>query len=224
MAKHALIAGASRGLGLGLTAEFLKRGWTVVATQRSHSPGLAALEAPGLRVETVDINDDGAVAALRERLAGEQFDLVFVVAGVSNGAMATLPKTAREDCTRIFQTNSVSPVLFADAFAGQVKRGGTVALMTSGLGSVSQNTRGGWEVYRASKAALNTLGRSFALRHRDAGWDVVLMHPGWVKTDMGGSGADIDVETSVTGMVNVLEHGGRTGCTYVDYRGQTVPW
>ena len=224
MAKNALIAGASRGLGLGLVAELLKRGWSVTATQRSASPGLAALGSPALRIETADIDDDESVAALHSRLAGEAFDLVFVVAGISNGAGTPLPETPRAFATQIFQTNSVSPVLFAEAFAGQVKRGGTLALMTSILGSVSLNTRGGWEIYRASKAALNTLARSFQLRHADAGWGVVLMHPGWVRTDMGGSQADIDVETSVTGMVDVLEREGRAGCTYLDYRGQTIGW
>ena len=224
MSKHALIAGASRGLGLGLVAEFLKRGWSVTATQRSPSEGLAALAGPALQVETVDIDDDGAVAALRERLGGQRYDLVFVVAGISNGAATPLTQTPRSYATQIFQTNSVSPVLFAEAFAGQVKPGGTIALMTSILGSVSLNTRGGWEIYRASKAALNTLARSFQLRHADAGWCVVLMHPGWVRTDMGGSAADIDVETSVTGMADVLEQPGRSGCAYLDYRGQTLTW
>jgi NAD(P)-dependent dehydrogenase (short-subunit alcohol dehydrogenase family) len=224
MSKHALIAGASRGLGLGLTQTFLARGWTVIATQRSPSAGLAALACPALQVETVDIDDDAAVAALQGRLAGEKFDLVFVVAGVSNGATTPLPETSRDTSAQMFQTNSISPINFGDAFAGQVKPGGTMAFMTSRLGSVSLNNRGGWEVYRASKAALNTLGLSFQMRHAKAGWDVVLMHPGWVKTDMGGSAADIDVETSVTGMADVLEQPGRSGCAFLDYKGDTLPW
>ncbi len=224
MSKHALIAGASRGLGLGLVDTFLKRDWTVTATQRSKSAGLVALAGPALRVETVDIDDDAAVTALQQRLGDDRFDLVFVVAGISNGAATPMTKTSRDTSTRIFQTNSVSPINFAEAFAGQVKPGGTIAFMSSILGSVSLNDRGGWEIYRASKAALNTLGRSFQIRHRDAPWDVVLMHPGWVRTDMGGSGADIDVQTSVTGMADVLEKPGRTGCAYLTYKGETLSW
>lgn len=223
-AKHALIAGASRGLGLGLAEGLLARGWSVTATQRNPSAGLAALACPALRVETVDIDDDAAVTALHGRLAGTMFDLVFVVAGVSNGAVTPMPETPRDVTAQIFRTNAVSPIRFADTFADQVAKGGTLALMTSVLGSVGGNTNGGWEIYRASKAALNTLGRSFQLRHADAGWGVVLMHPGWVRTDMGGPSATLDVATSVAGMLDVLEASRPDGCVYLDYRGQTVPW
>jgi NAD(P)-dependent dehydrogenase (short-subunit alcohol dehydrogenase family) len=161
---------------------------------------------------------------LQDKLAGQSYDLVFVVAGISNGAGTPMPETSRETSARIFQTNSVSPINFAEAFAGQIKSGGTLAFMSSILGSVSLNTRPGHEIYRASKAALNTLARSFTMRHGDADWDVVLMHPGWVRTDMGGSAADIDIETSVTGMADVLEQAGRKGCTFLNYKGETLTW
>jgi NAD(P)-dependent dehydrogenase (short-subunit alcohol dehydrogenase family) len=224
MSKHALIAGASRGLGLGLVDTFLKRGWTVTATQRSPSIGLKALECPALAIETVDIDDDAAVTALQDKLAGQSYDLVFIVAGISNGPGTPMPETSRETSARIFQTNAVSPINFAEAFAPQITHGGTLAFMSSILGSVSLNTRPGHEIYRASKAALNTLARSFTMRHGEAPWDVVLMHPGWVRTDMGGSAADIDVQTSVTGMADVLEQPGRRGCTFVNYKGETLTW
>ena len=223
-AKHALIVGASRGLGLGLVEHLLARGWSVTATVRKPSAGLDALASPKLKVETADIDDDQAVTALHAKLGHDRYDLLFVVAGVSNGSQATMPDTKRETAARMFQTNSLSPIHFADAFHDLVAPGGTVAFMSSVLGSVAGNTRGGWEVYRASKAALNTLARSFQLRHADAAWDVVLMHPGWVRTDMGGSNADIDVETSVTGMLDVLEKPGRKGCVCVDYKGDIVAW
>ena len=224
MSKHALIAGASRGLGLGLVDTFLKRGWTVTATQRSPSIGLKALECPALAIETIDIDDDAATTALQEKLAGQSYDLVFIVAGISNGPSTPMPETTSETSARMFQTNAVSPINFAEAFASQIKPGGTLAFMSSILGSVSLNTRPGHEIYRASKAALNTLARSFTMRHGDADWDVVLMHPGWVRTDMGGSAADIDVETSVTGMADVLEQSGRKGCNFLNYKGETLTW
>lgn len=222
--KHALIVGASRGLGLGIVATLLDRGWQVIATQRTPSPALAALACPALRIETADIDDDAAVAALRARVGAARFDLVFIVAGISNGPVTPMPQTARQVSASIFETNAISPIHFADAFADTVVAGGTLAFMTSRLGSVSLNTRGGWEIYRASKAALNTLARSFQLRHAQAGWSVVLMHPGWVRTDMGGQAADLDVGTSVRGMVDVLERPGQGGCVYVDYLGATIPW
>lgn len=224
--KRALVVGASRGLGLGLVAEFLDRGWEVTATVRRPSPGLDALGQERLRVETrVDIDDDAAVAALGERLRGEAFGVVFVVAGVATEAGTPAPLLARAVVGQVFQTNAISPIRFAEAFRGSVAPGGVIALMTSRLGSVSLNDGGGWDSYRASKAALNTLARSFQGRHARAPWSVVLMHPGWVRTDMGGRGADLDVATSARGMVRVIESRLDTqGCVFLDYRGETVPW
>lgn len=229
--KRALVAGASRGLGLGLVEEFLRRGWAVTATARGPSPGLDALGAEHhgperLRVERgVDIDDDGAVARLREALGEEMFDVVFVVAGVATEAGTPVPFQDRRTVAQVFQTNAVSPIRFAEAFHAHVAPGGVIALMTSRLGSVSLNDGGGWESYRASKAALNTLARSFQGRHARAPWSVVLLHPGWVRTDMGGRGADLDVATSARGMVRVLEGRlGTQGCVFLDYKGDTVPW
>ncbi|NEU10644.1 SDR family oxidoreductase [Methylobacterium sp. BTF04] len=223
--KNTLIVGASRGLGLGLVETFLKRGWRVTATERSPSQGLAALASPALTVATADIDDDAAVAALHQRLSGQSFDLIFVVAGVATQAHEPLHAVPRDVAAQVYLTNAISPVRFAEAFLDRLSQNGLVAFMSSILGSVGLNEAGGWENYRASKAALNTLARSFEIRHREAGFGVVLMHPGWVRTEMGGADADIDVPTSVTGMTDVLEgHLGQTGCVYVDYTGKTLDW
>lgn len=223
--RTALIVGASRGLGLGLAETFLQRGWHVTATQRSASPGLEALASEALTVETADIDDDAAVAALHERLSGRSFDLVFVVAGVATQAHDPLHEVPRDVAAQVYLTNAVSPIRFAEAFRDRLAAKGLVAFMSSILGSVGLNESGGWENYRASKAALNTLARSFEIRHRDEGFGVVLMHPGWVRTEMGGADADIDVPTSVAGMADVIEgHLGRAGCVYVDYTGKTLDW
>ena len=226
--KRALIVGASRGLGLGLVARFLARGWDVTATVRRPSQALAdlSMDAP-LRIEAgVDIDDDGAVADLRTRLAEvPDFDLVFVVAGIATQAGTPAFLLSREVVGAVFQTNAVSPLRFAEAFHRRVAPGGLIVLMTSKLGSVSLNRGGGWSSYRASKAALNTLARSFAGQHKEADWGVVLMHPGWVRTDLSGRRATLDVETSARGMVGVLEaHLGQRGCVYLDHAGEKVPW
>ncbi|WP_375463728.1 SDR family oxidoreductase [uncultured Methylobacterium sp.] len=224
-AKNALIVGASRGLGLGLADTFLKRGWRVTATQRTPSPELAALVSEALTVETVDIDDDAAVAALHGRLESQTYDLVFVVAGVATRAHDPLHAVPRAVAAQVYLTNAISPIRFAEAFRDRLAPGGSLALMTSILGSVALNDEGGWENYRASKAALNTLARSFEIRHRDANVSVLLVHPGWVRTEMGGPEADLDVATSVAGMADVIEARlGRPGCAYVDYRGTTLDW
>lgn len=227
-ARRALLVGASRGLGLGLAARFLERGWDVTATVRRPSAALADLAASGpLRIEAgVDIDDDAAVARLLAVLAdGPDFDLVFVVAGVATQAGTPAALMPREVVGAVFQTNALSPIRFAQAFHRRVAPGGLIALMTSKLGSVSLNRGGGWGSYRASKAALNTLARSFAGQHAKADWGVVLMHPGWVRTDLGGRRASLDVETSARGIVAVLEGRlGRRGCAFLDHAGETVPW
>ncbi|MCK2055015.1 SDR family oxidoreductase [Methylobacterium sp. 37f] len=223
--KNALIVGASRGLGLGLVETFLQRGWRVTATQRSASPGLAALADEALTIETADIDDDAAVAALHDRLAGQSFDLVFVVAGVATQAHDPAHAVPRDVAAQVYLTNAISPVRFAEVFLDRLAPKGLVAFMSSILGSVGLNDSGGWETYRASKAALNTLARSFEIRHRETGFGVLLLHPGWVRTEMGGADADIDVATSVTGMADVIAARlGRTGTAYLDYAGKTLDW
>ncbi|CAO4175465.1 SDR family oxidoreductase [Methylorubrum populi] len=224
-AKHALIVGASRGLGLGLAETFLRRGWRVTATRRGPAPGLERLAAEGVRVETVDIDDDASVAALHGRVGQERFDLVFVVAGVLIDAHRPLHAVSREITAQVYLTNAVSPILFAETFAGTLAPGGILAFMSSVLGSVSRNEEGGWENYRASKAALNTNVRSLAARHAERAFGLLLLHPGWVETDMGGEGADLDVATSAAGLAEVIEaRAGDTGLAYLDYRGETLPW
>jgi NAD(P)-dependent dehydrogenase (short-subunit alcohol dehydrogenase family) len=232
--RRALIVGASRGLGLGLVARLLERGWQVTATVRRPSAALsdlAAGEKSGcLRIITqIDIDDDAAIAALRTGLSGEPaFDLIFVVAGVATQAGTPVGQMSREVAGLVFQTNAISPIRVAESLHKRVAVGGVIAFMTSKLGSVSLNQGGGWSSYRASKAALNTLSRSFAGQHSKANWSVILMHPGWVRTDLGGRRATLDVETSVRGMVAVLERcldqDVRGGCVFLDYQGQTVPW
>ena len=223
----ALILGASRGLGLAMVEEYLRRGWEVVATVRGAGhTGLHALadEHPGLAIETLDINEPEGVAALRGRLEGRRFDLLFVNAGVSNGAAETVAAVTTDEFTRVMATNALSPLRCVEAFEGLVPPGGVIGAMSSGLGSVANNDRGGWEVYRASKAALNTLMRSFAVR---SGGEraVVVIAPGWVRTDMGGPSAALEIGESIPGVVDTLAaQAGKPGARYLNYMGETVPW
>ncbi|HEV2363880.1 MAG TPA: SDR family oxidoreductase [Caulobacteraceae bacterium] len=222
-----LIVGASRGIGLGLAEEFAARGWEVVATRRNDA---AALEKLGrsdgkVRLETVDIADPASAEGLRARLNGEQFDAIVVNAGVG-GPQANPRTVSREAFADLFVTNALGPVRLAELLAKNVKPGtGVVGLMTSNLGSVASNEGGGMELYRASKAALNSFTRSFAARHRDRGWAVLSLHPGWVRTDMGGAGAAIDVATSAKGLADVVERALKDrNSGFFDYRGQPLAW
>ncbi|HEV7159150.1 MAG TPA: SDR family oxidoreductase [Caulobacteraceae bacterium] len=231
MTQSVLIVGASRGIGLGLVGEFERRGWQVTGTVRdaAKAKDLAAIaEHSGgrVRVETVDTADAQSVVALRDKLADEAFDVVIVNAGIG-GPQGKNPRTVSDDeFTHLFVTNALAPVRLAEMFAKQVKpQTGVVGLMTSRLGSVEGAAEGGVELYRASKAALNSFTRSFAARHKDKGLTVLSLHPGWVKTDMGGPNAAIDVATSVKGLADVVERARkdrRDG--FFDYTGATVPW
>ncbi len=223
--QTALIIGASRGLGLGLAREYVRRGWRTIATVRDRAnPGALAELGDAVTVEAVDINHTGEVLALGERLAGTALDLLFVNAGVSNGPDETVGEIGTDDFVRVLTTNALSPLRVIEALSPLVAPQGTIAAMSSGLGSVANNDRGGWEVYRASKASLNTLLRSWALR-AGAQRTVLAVAPGWVRTDMGGPHAMLDVETSVGGMADTIAaRAGQGGCSFVDYRNQPVAW
>ena len=225
----ALIVGASRGLGLALAEEYLTRGWHVVATVRgsNRTPlhALATEHKGRLEIETVDIADPDQVAALRQRLAQRSFDLLFVNAGVANGPGETIDKTSTDEFIRIMVTNTLSPMRVIEAFESLVPSTGTIGVMSSGLGSVADNENGGWEVYRASKAGLNTLMRSFAARHAGDHRSFLIIAPGWVRTDMGGANAALGIEDSIPRVVDTISsNSGKAGLRYLDYLGRAVRW
>jgi NAD(P)-dependent dehydrogenase (short-subunit alcohol dehydrogenase family) len=225
----ALLIGASRGLGLALALEYLKRGWNVVATVRG--TGRTNLHdaterfPERLKIENVDITDLFQILALRERLAGRSFDLLFVSAGIANGPEETINTVETGEFIRVMVTNAFGPMRVIETLGNLVQREGTIGVMSSRLGSVAANDTGGWEVYRGSKAALNTLMRSYAVRHKDDSRSLLLIAPGWVRTDMGGPNAALSIEESIPRVVDTIgAASGKRGLQYLDYRGETLPW
>ncbi len=226
--KALLLLGASRGLGLAIAEQYLKRGWNVVATARASGSALEKLagEWPErLTIEHVDINDPAAVTALHKRLASRAFDLLFVNAGVKNDDRETIADVSTEEFVRVMVTNALSPLRVIEALDDLVREDGTIGLMTSGQGSIANNENGGYEVYRGSKAALNMFMRSYAARHRDDARTLLLMAPGWVRTDMGGDGATLTIDESIPKLVATMEaQRGKGGLHYLDRFGVTIPW
>jgi NAD(P)-dependent dehydrogenase (short-subunit alcohol dehydrogenase family) len=227
--KSALIIGASRGLGYALAAEYLARGWQVTATVRGAGRtglhDLAGSSDGRLIVETADITVPVEVAALHDRLAGEKLDLLFVNAGVTNGPEETVADVSTETFVRLMVTNALSPMRVVEALQDLVAPDGTIGVMSSGQGSVANNDKGDFEVYRASKSALNQLMRSFAARHAGDPRTLLLMAPGWVQTGLGGAAAPLTIDQSVPGVVDTIQaQAGKGGLQYLDYRGQTVRW
>jgi NAD(P)-dependent dehydrogenase (short-subunit alcohol dehydrogenase family) len=225
--KTALIIGASRGLGFALAQEFLKRGWNVTGTARekshTHLHDLAH-QNKALTIESIDITDVSQIAGLKSRLSGKTFDLLFVNAGITNPRHETIGEVSTEEFTRVMITNSLSPMRVVEELTENVSIHGTIGVMSSGQGSVADNEKGEFEVYRASKAALNMLMRSFAAR-RGKDRSLLLLAPGWIKTDMGGDDAKFTIEETIPKIVDTLvAQEGKKGLQYLDRFGQPVRW
>ncbi|HEY3478257.1 MAG TPA: SDR family NAD(P)-dependent oxidoreductase [Streptomyces sp.] len=218
---RALVIGASRGLGLVLAGELTRRGWQVIATARQDRAELRALE---LEVETLEMTSAEELAALRERLDGRPLDLLFVNAAIDRGNLA-INEVPDAVFTEVMVTNALGPLRVLDALRDLVVPGGTVAVMSSEQGSVSRNTEPGFELYKASKAALNQLMRSYATRHATDGHTKLLIDPGHNRTRLGGVDAPLAPEESIPAVVDVLEaQAGAPGLRFLDRDGEVVPW
>lgn len=194
-----LIVGASRGLGRALVEDWLGRGWRVIATARGQADGLQDLSVrfpASLEVETVDIDQKGSVQALRQRLEGRKLDVLFVNAGIARAIKETPASADERDFLHMMLTNALSPVRAAELLGNLVPRGGTIAIMTSELGSI-ENATGFWQLYSSSKAALNMLMKGYAALHEADDHALLLVAPGWVRTEMGGSDALLSIEESI---------------------------
>ena len=224
-----LIVGASRGLGQAMAAEFADRGWLVLGTVRGAGTPLHSLaaEQPGrVEIETLDMTDHDQTRALRDRLADRQFDIVFVNAGVANRAPAnTLAQVSTDEFVHVMLSNVLGAMRAVEELGGLARPGGVIGVMSSGQGSIANNANGTNDVYRASKAALNQAMASYAGRHADEGRALVLMAPGWIRTEMGGANAPFGVGEAMPQIVDVLiAQRGSPGLRYLDRHGQTVPW
>ena len=227
--RSILIVGASRGLGRAMAAEFAGRGWSVLGTVRATGTPLHSLAAewPGkVEIEMLDMTDHEQIRALGDRLSSRQFDIVFINGGIANRTPSdTMADVSTDEFVHVMVTNVLGVMRAVEALGVLARAGGMIGVMSSGQGSIANNTNGANDVYRASKAALNQSMSSYAGRHADDGRAIVVMAPGWIRTEMGGPGAPFGVEDAMPQIVDVLiAHQGMPGLRYLDRNGRTVPW
>jgi NAD(P)-dependent dehydrogenase (short-subunit alcohol dehydrogenase family) len=227
---NVLLVGASRGLGHAMAVEFVKKNWHVIATVReagrTRLTDLAEAYPDLVRIERLDITDPRQIIALRERLAGDVFDILFVNAGTANQNQSeTIAETSTDEFMRVMLTNALSVMRTVEGLQDRVRPAGLIGVMSSGQGSIADNEKGGHEVYRGSKAALNQYMRSYAARRAADERALVLMAPGWIRTVLGGAEAAFSIEETIPELVKtLLAQQGRSGLRFIDRHGNTVPW
>ncbi len=213
-----------------MAAEFLQKGWTIVGTVRDGARtklhDLADEHGARVEIESLDITRPDQISALRDRLSGRRFDVLFVNAGTANRNQdETMADVSTDEFVRVMVTNALSPLRVVEGLQDLVRTDGTIGVMSSGQGSVGNNEKGGHEVYRGSKAALNQYMRCYAARHAGETRALVLMAPGWIRTELGGANAPSSVEESIPKVVDaLLSQRGKPGLQYLDREGRTVPW
>lgn len=222
-----LITGAARGLGLDFTKRYAAKGWKVLACARS-AEGLKGIKGD-VQHHKLDVTDYTAVKALAARLGDEAIDVLICNAGVGGERGSNVQDLGTLDPAawrHMFEVNALAPLMMAEAFAPHVVRSGQKKMiaLSSILGSIGNNN-GGRYFYRASKTALNMEWSCLARDMEAKGAICVVLHPGWVQTDMGGPTATLTIEQSVPGMVKVIDgleasDNGR----YLQYDGAELPW
>ena len=181
--KTVLVVGASRGLGLALAEEWLERGFQVIATMRDKPEGLEALAArfpDVLDLARVDTAEADTVRALRERFDGRRVGILFINAGIARAIESSPVQAEEKDFLDMMLVNALAPVRTAEILGDLLPASGTIATMTSELGSIA-NATGSWQLYSSSKAALNMLMKGYAAQHEKDGHTLLLVAPGWVR-------------------------------------------
>ncbi|MCH6584514.1 MAG: SDR family oxidoreductase [Proteobacteria bacterium] len=231
--KTTLITGANRGIGLEFSRQFAADGWCVLACSRHPEKSdslnkLAAKYPEQITVHALDVADHEQIKRLEQTLANKSIDLLISNAGVYSGPKGcSFGDTDYKAWAYAFLVNTMAPLKMAEAFAPQITRSNQkiIVTITSMMGSVADNSRGGSYIYRSSKSAVNMVVKSLAIDLRSIGIIAVLLHPGWVRTDMGGPSGLISTEQSVSGMRNVIsQFSPADSGKFIAYDGQTIPW
>ncbi|MFW5450135.1 MAG: SDR family oxidoreductase [Methylophagaceae bacterium] len=224
MTQTALVTGSNRGIGLELCTQLKQRGFDVIATCRKAS---SALNDLGVEViENVEVSDPNSLATLISTLAGRQIDWLINNAGIADGiAMDELNEQTIASCKRMYEVNSLGPLLTTQALVGNLTEGSKVGIITSRMGSIDDNDSGGSYGYRMSKAAVNAAGKSLSVDLKPRGIAVAILHPGYVRTDMTGHNGLIDTDESASGLLQRMEELTlNTTGSFWHSNGELLPW
>jgi NAD(P)-dependent dehydrogenase (short-subunit alcohol dehydrogenase family) len=231
--KNALVTGANRGLGFEFARQLAAQGWHVFACcrnpQNTEALNALVLASQGkISVHALSVENGAQIRELAQHLDGQPIDLLINNAGMYPGPAAGIfGQTDTAKWIKSFEVNSIAPLKMAEAFVEHVDKSQmkTIVIITSKMGSVGDNTSGGSYLYRSSKAAVNILAKSLSLDLRPRGIKVALLHPGWVRTDMGGPNALITAEKSVSSMISLINRlGWQDSGKFLAFDGAEIPW
>jgi NAD(P)-dependent dehydrogenase (short-subunit alcohol dehydrogenase family) len=231
MIKTVLITGANRGLGLEFARQYALDEWQVLACCRDPKKAeqlqKLSTQYNNITIYKLDVTKETEITKLTETLDKMPIDLLINNAGIYGDKASTLERLSTQELNKVFLTNTIAPLLISRALSnnlmlGQMK---VIATISSLMGSISNNNSGGSYAYRASKSALNMIMKNLSIDYKTKGIHVLVLHPGWVKTDMGGEQAPLDINTSITGMRKViLEQAKKNQGLFYSYDGEEISW
>ncbi|WP_027856182.1 SDR family oxidoreductase [Marinobacterium jannaschii] len=226
-----LITGAARGIGLEFVRHYLARGWQVHACARNlaEATELQQLEqsGSGLSLHQLDISSDEQIAELTLALDRQPLDLLINNAGIYGPKKLAFGEVTRDRWRRVLEINTISPLMLTQALIGNLMAGRQkkVLMLSSKVGSISDNSGGAGYYYRSSKTALNQVVKSLSIDLAEKGISVLALHPGWVQTEMGGPNALISTAESVAGLVEVIDALDlQSSGQFIEYNGKQIPW
>ncbi len=226
-----LITGANRGIGLKLTEQFAEDGWQVLACCRNPADAgqLQALTETDLAIElhALDVTNYEQMATLANQLGNRPIDILLSNAGIYGSKGVGFGEVDAEEWRQVLEVNTIAPLMLVQTLVEQVaaSQQKLVAVISSKVGSIADNSSGGSYIYRSSKTAVNQVVKSLSVDLSGRNISVISLHPGWVKTDMGGSNAEISTDESVSGLKSILQSAGpaQSG-QFIEFNGNSIPW
>jgi len=226
-----VVTGTNRGIGLEFVRQLLAQGHTVVATARDPgtAPALQAMQQTNSKLSLLplDLSDENNINTFAEQVSTTPVDVLINNAGIYGPRQASLGQLRTDDWAEVMLVDLIAPIMLTQALLPALRRGTDkrIAFLSSIMGSIADNSGGGAYLYRSAKAALNQAVKSLAVDLAKEQFIVLPLHPGWVKTDMGGPNAQIDAHTSVTGLLQRIQSAGAAESgKFLNYDGKTIAW